>query len=43
MRDDAQWPATEHATVWLDWATQVRAWGYTWAEALTIARVWYFG
>lgn len=32
-----------HTQVWLDWALQIRQWGFTWAEALTIARVWYFG
>lgn len=38
-----EFDGTGHTEVWLDWALQVRQWGFTWAEALTIARVWYFG
>jgi hypothetical protein len=33
----------EHTEVWLDWAMQIRQWGYPWPDALMIARVWYFG
>jgi hypothetical protein len=33
----------EHTETWLDWALQVRLWGYSWPDALMIARVWYFG
>lgn len=35
--------AEQHAEIWLDWAAQVRAMGYTWPQALDIARVWYYG
>lgn len=32
-----------HAETWLDWAAQVRSWGYSWPQAMDIARVWYYG